>query len=71
MTEQGPALALVTDHATEDGGEGGANRENHHHLNQVCEETLDAQRAPVHSSSCGALLRLCEAICEFCSFCAK
>jgi hypothetical protein len=28
----------------------------------------DAQRAPVHSSSCGALLRLCEAICDLCRF---
>ena len=27
---------------------------------------IDAQRAPVHSSSCGALLRLCEAICDLC-----
>ena len=26
---------------------------------------IDAQRAPVHSSSCGALLRLCEAICDY------
>ena len=26
------------------------------------------QRAPVHSSSCGALLRLCEAICDFCRY---
>ena len=26
---------------------------------------LDTQRAPVHSGSCGALLRLCEAICDY------
>jgi hypothetical protein len=26
---------------------------------------IDAQRAPVRSSSCGALLRLCEAICDY------
>jgi len=30
--------------------------------------TIDAQRAPVHSSGRGALLRLCEAICDFCRF---
>jgi hypothetical protein len=29
---------------------------------------LDAQRAPVHSGSCGALLRLCEAICDLFRF---
>jgi hypothetical protein len=29
---------------------------------------IDAQRAPVHSSNCGALLRLCEAICDLCRF---
>ena len=29
---------------------------------QTC---IDAQRAPVRSSSCGALLRLCEAICDY------
>jgi hypothetical protein len=29
---------------------------------------IDAERAPVHSSSCGALLRLCEAICDLCRF---
>ena len=29
---------------------------------------IDAQRAPVHSSRHGALLRLCEVICDFCRF---
>ena len=29
---------------------------------------IDAQWAPVHSSSRGALLRLCEVICDFCKF---
>jgi hypothetical protein len=29
---------------------------------------IDTQRAPVHSSSCGALLRLYEAICDLCRF---
>jgi hypothetical protein len=32
------------------------------------QHAIDAQRAPVHSSSCGALLRLCEAICDLCRF---
>ncbi|MGB7966028.1 MAG: hypothetical protein WCF64_07370, partial [Methylocella sp.] len=31
----------------------------------------DAQRAPVHSSSCGAQLRLCEAICDLCRLSAR
>ena len=29
---------------------------------------MDAQRAPVHPSNRGALLRLCEAICDLCKF---
>ena len=29
---------------------------------------IGARRAPVHSSSHGALLRLCEVICDFCRF---
>jgi len=29
---------------------------------------IDAGRAPVHSSNCGALLRLSEAICDLCRF---
>ena len=29
---------------------------------------IGARRAPVHSSSHGALLRLCEVICDFCKF---
>ena len=40
-------------------------------LTRFARRRIDAQRAPVHLSSCGALLRLCEAICEFCSFCAR
>jgi hypothetical protein len=64
--EQRPALA------TEDVGEGGANRENHHYLNQVREETYRRTTSPgAFKQLRGSLLRLCEAICEFCSFCAR
>ena len=44
--EQRRALTLAIDHATEDVGEGGANRENHHHLNQVREETYRRTTSP-------------------------
>src|ERR1700720_818385 len=43
---EGAPLALVTDHATEDVGEGGANRENRYHLNQVREETYRRTTSP-------------------------
>ena len=70
--EQRRALTLAIDHATEDVGEGGANRENHHHLNQVREETYRRTTSPgAFKQLRGSLLRLCEAICEFCSFCAR
>lgn len=37
-------------------------------LRQKLGQRQDAQRAPAHSSSNGALLRLCEAICDLCRF---
>ncbi len=36
-----------------------------HRGSAVNKHAIDAQRAPVHSSSCGARLRLCEAICDY------
>jgi hypothetical protein len=55
---QKPAPLLKSSPTLRDQSRGGA-------ANQ---HAIDAQRAPVHSSSCGALLRLCEAICDLCRF---
>ena len=40
-------------------------------INQVREETYKRTSPGAFKQLRGSLLRLCEAICEFCSFCAK